>query len=1770
MEKYNWLKPKLNKSKITFDNYYPLVSIIIPTTRPDFLTRSINSILQQTYQNFEILLIKDGGENINNLIESFNDPRINYFHQEEKKGVSAARNIGLKTAKGKYIAYLDDDDFYYPNHLETLVDFLENNNYQVAYTDAHCSKEVEYKGEWLSHSREIIYCHDFNINALLVRNLFPINTIIHDRKCIFETGFFDEGLATHEDWDFWIRMGLKYPFYHINKTTCAFTIREGNYNSLQRWKGTFWSSFLLIHDRYKKYAIPEIQKRQENERQALAYECLRSLNDIKTKDLTKINLEIILERIINSSYLLSNLTDLYTAYQITFLSINKIPNNHQSYILLARVSRFLGQYDQALEAIEKALELRETKEALSEKIYILEYLDREKATQCQLEFEQKFPQQEKTPKFPQPEPPLNINPINFQEFDVLDWQKNVYNQLKTRKKNLNITENQLIYKPFISIIIPVYNPKEKYLREAIESVINQTYPHWELCIADDASTKPYVRTILTKYAQKDNRIKVIFRQENGHISRASNTALEIATGEYIALLDHDDLLAPNALYEVVKLLNEHPEADMIYSDEVLFNDEYIFSPVIAKADWCPDSFLSSMYTCHLGVYKTLLIKEIGGFRVGYEGSQDYDLVLRFTEKTDKIFHIPKLLYYWRKHPESTNSSYQAKPYAYEAGKKALEEALQRRGEKGVVIHDKNIKGSYKIRYEITNYDLVSIVIPTRDLADILERCLASIFNKTTYPNYEIILLDNGSKETETFTVFDKWKKRQPDRFYCYQYDVPFNYSHINNYAVTKAKGKYLLFLNNDTEVITPNWIQAMVEQAQRPSIGAVGAYLKYPDNTMQHTGVIIARGGLAGNDHVYYDKILNFSAVTGACLMCRREVFAEVGGFDEDIAVAFNDVDLCLKIRERGYYNICLPHVLLYHHESKTRGYEDTPEKIARFEKEVQFMRDKWGELVEQDPCINPVYLNNPKKEHQTSANFTVIVPWWDHTEFLELWQHNLKILKDAEIIFIDNGSQEEGKKDLEEFCQKYSINLIRNEENLGFSAANNQGLKKATKEYILHLNNDISINYLSFVYLAYLAENGIVGPGPAKNELNISYVEGWGLCIKKSILEELGGWNEIYGPGYWDDVDLNHRAKLAGYTITPIPKMSQWIQHITNATGRDGRIDQIALHIANRKKFINQYFSIKPKIIIDGVFFQLFKTGIARVWKSLLEQWANTEFANHIVFLDRMNTAPQIEGIRSRRIGLYNVDNLDGDRQMLQQICDEEDADLFISTYYTIPTATPSVLMIHDMIPELFNGDLNHPHWRGKSEAIKYASHYLCVSQNSAKDLQKIYPEILNSDITISHNGVSECFNPATEEEINNFKHKYGINKPYFLLGNLGVNGYKNSILFFQAFSQLANKTGFDIVATGAGNQFPSEWRQFIAGCTFHPLYLSDEELRLAYAGAVALVYPSKYEGFGMPVAEAMACGCPVITTPNASLPEVGGEAVIYVKDDDIEGMANALCDVQKPRLRHNLIQAGLQQAQKFSWATMAKIFKEALFNAISPQIKLTETTYLIFPDWQSDEETLTEELYNLIYKLAHNSPLSKGGWGGSNPNLEGGGIITLVIDRTGISEEDANLILSGITMSLMMEEELDLENTLDFSLVNNLNEQQWNKLLPKITAKITLENENKEIINQFNFEDLITINSSGNNYAIFPDWKADQEELALEIGKVLMNLSDQENCTLLVNLNNVDQEEVGLFFSEIAMNLMLMEGLELLDNLQINFVNFTASQWQSLGGLINDQVSI
>lgn len=525
--------------------------------------------------------------------------------------------------------------------------------------------------------------------------------------------------------------------------------------------------------------------------------------------------------------------------------------------------------------------------------------------------------------------------------------------------------DHLEYKPLISVIVPVYNVDEIWLRKCLDSVLRQYYANWELCIADDASTKEHIKPILKEYAAKDQRIKVIFRPENGHISRTSNSALEIAGGEYIALLDHDDELAPEALYENVLLLNDHRDADVIYSDEdkISVKDER-HNPFF-KPDWMPDQLMSQMYTCHLSLYRRTLIDRVGGFRVGYEGSQDFDLMLRVAEHTDRIYHIPKILYHWRTIPTSTASSSSSKDYTQDAGMRALADAIARRNLSAVVEPVQGCTNTYNVKYLPEGNPKVSIIIPTRNMPQILSQCLESIFSKTTYANYEVILIDNGSDDPEIFPLYEKWKMKEPERFKVYSLDIPFNYSRLNNFGVEKASGELLLLLNNDIEVISADWLGDMAGQAMRPEIGAVGAALFYPDDTFQHGGVVLGIGGVAGHSHKHYaanhpghfNRLTissNYTAVTAACLMIRKEIYEEVGGLEETLQVAFNDVDFCLKVWSRGYNNIWIPSAKLYHYESKSRGYEDTPEKKERFSREYDLIKAKWSDVLENDPAYNP------------------------------------------------------------------------------------------------------------------------------------------------------------------------------------------------------------------------------------------------------------------------------------------------------------------------------------------------------------------------------------------------------------------------------------------------------------------------------------------------------------------------------------------------------------------------------------------------------------------------------------------------------------------------------------------------------------------------------------------------------------------------------------------------------------------------------------------------
>ncbi|MBK6540670.1 MAG: glycosyltransferase [Flavobacteriales bacterium] len=521
------------------------------------------------------------------------------------------------------------------------------------------------------------------------------------------------------------------------------------------------------------------------------------------------------------------------------------------------------------------------------------------------------------------------------------------------------------YRPMMSVVMPVYNAPVELLDAAIRSVRAQVYPDWELCIADDRSTHAEVRRCLERWRKEDPRIKVEYRERNGHISEASNSALHLATGEFCALMDHDDLLAPDALYHMVKRLQRDRDLDILYSDEDKIDEQGRHSEPHFKPQWCPDHLLSRNYFGHLVVARTQLLREVGGFRLGFEGSQDHDLLLRITERTGRIAHIPRVLYHWRIHAGSAARSEEVKPYAYEAARRAITEACERRGEPAQVSFLDGFRG-YGVRFKRPLEGRVSIIIPTKDKAEILGTCLRSLFEITDHPDLEVIVVSNNSREGALFELLDDFRTTYPERFNWYAHDVPFNFAGLMNFAATKATGAHLLYLNNDTEVIHADWLRAMHEWSQRPSIGAVGVKLLYPNDTIQHAGVVIGLGGVAGHTFVGYHKdgpgyfnyintINNNSAVTAACMMVQRTKVEAIGGWDEAFSVEYNDVDLCLRLREKGFNNVYLPHVSLYHFESLTRGHPHlTQESYERHLHEVGLFQKRWAAYVEDDPCYNP------------------------------------------------------------------------------------------------------------------------------------------------------------------------------------------------------------------------------------------------------------------------------------------------------------------------------------------------------------------------------------------------------------------------------------------------------------------------------------------------------------------------------------------------------------------------------------------------------------------------------------------------------------------------------------------------------------------------------------------------------------------------------------------------------------------------------------------------
>ncbi|MGN0374541.1 MAG: glycosyltransferase, partial [Butyrivibrio sp.] len=546
--------------------------------------------------------------------------------------------------------------------------------------------------------------------------------------------------------------------------------------------------------------------------------------------------------------------------------------------------------------------------------------------------------------------------------DSFDYNRWIKEHEATQEELVKQRNTHFPVEPLFSIVVPVYKPNDKFFAGMLKSVLNQTYGKWELCIADGGHS---VEKIVRDVCKGDTRVKYIPLEENLGISGNTNKALEVATGDYIVLGDHDDIIRPDALFECAGVINENPDTDVIYSDEDKL-DSSRNKRVLPnfKPDYSPDFLRCINYICHLFVFSRRLYNKTGCFNSEFDGAQDYDMILRCCEQAEKIVHIPKVLYSWRIHGNSTAGNPESKKYAFTAGKKAIEAHLKRVGLKAVISDVENAVGLYRVEYELDSEPKISILIPNKDHHEDLDKCIRSIAGRQDYTNYEIIIIENNSTEDDTFRYYKDIEKE----FDCVKvvyYKGGFNYSKINNFGAGYATGEYLLLLNNDTEMIGRDCLRELMSYGIRPDVGIVGAKLLYEDDTVQHAGVIMGLGGLAGHAFVnnakddggYQSRAnipQNLSAVTAACLLTRKSVYDEVGGLEEDLQVAFNDVDYCLKVRDKNYLVVFNPYALLHHYESKSRGYENTREKIERFEKEASYLNRKWKKIIsEGDPYYN-------------------------------------------------------------------------------------------------------------------------------------------------------------------------------------------------------------------------------------------------------------------------------------------------------------------------------------------------------------------------------------------------------------------------------------------------------------------------------------------------------------------------------------------------------------------------------------------------------------------------------------------------------------------------------------------------------------------------------------------------------------------------------------------------------------------------------------------------
>jgi glycosyltransferase involved in cell wall biosynthesis len=1203
--------------------------------------------------------------------------------------------------------------------------------------------------------------------------------------------------------------------------------------------------------------------------------------------------------------------------------------------------------------------------------------------------------------------------------------------------------------PLVTIGIPVYNA-EKYLQQALNSVISQEYLNLEIIICDNASTDT-TQSICQDFIKLDDRIRYHRHSYNIGTIANFNYVLDIANGEFFTWLAHDDFFAQTYISKCVDRLMSQPQLIGCCSEIEFINEDG--SP---RSSWtqyyqnidCSDKNIVSRVreiTSRVGwyaiysIFRTKILRQIDRHQSRYAADVMMLIELLIIGEIDKV---PEHLFYYRVSDIDKTPDDYSRALGLDADTTAevlkgsftyiAKQILNIVCDSNISVQDKyRIKEDFinvlcceniDLRERILSEQNFSVEQDTtdRDIRDLLERIIISdrvdqffvdnpplpltkslvFFPHNPYPiatgaHRRCLEMLAGLREKGCeITLFSSniytdrpWTQESVD-FLKSKYDID-----TFIYQATEDDLRYLESCRAKSSPDKMNWDYFNAPGLMQ-SFKQVSRQLK-PSLVM----VSYALWGRLVDDRVFdcVVKVLDTIDVFSLTMQMFRILnpYFDRSQIDpQEVASEITDEDFFVKLDilpDREEYSICD----LYDYTIAI-----SQKEASLFEQNTERTQIIYTPMAVEVPAVVNNYSNNPLFVI-SGNNFNLQGATYFVQKVLPIVCQDIP---DFKLQVIGDG----GKR-----------------------------LEAVPAFEILGYVRDLSDLYAqsSFAICPLIGGTG----------QQVKIVEAMAHGLPVIALRNVGENSAIqHGINGFIAKDA---AEFAKYTVMlstnrllceQMGKAAR--QHIQANFSRSTIVASLQNIIASAHEV--KWDNNNPQIVLDGVFFQLYNTGIARVWKSVLEEWSQTEFANHLVVLDRMGTAPQISGINYHQIPAYDYNNTDRDRQILQQACDDLGAELFISTYYTTPLETPSVFMGYDMIPEILGYNLSEPMWQEKHKGIEHASAYITISNHTAQDLVEVYPDIDLNNVTTAHCGVQPIFTPANDTDIAAFRYKYGISKPYFIIGANG--GYKNVQLFLQAFAQLPTKSGFDLIVTG-GHGLSDRDRQYTVGSTVHCLKLDDRELSIAHSGAIALVYPSKYEGFGLPIVEAFASACPVITCPNASIPEVAGEAAIYVFDDDIDGMAEALCEVQKPQIRSALIEAGLEQAKQFSWAKMADTIKMVLIDRTLSHIQFTDRNLIIFPDWSADEELLGEELSQIFYQLAQNADTSG---------------IALIVDTSSIDIEIANDLISAVAMNLMMTEDIDITETLAISLTGRLAPIQWSALLPKLHGKIKLELENLEVI--------------------------------------------------------------------------------------------------------------